>query len=84
MKVVACQAGENKDVHFFFQAEDGIRDRDGWLEFRRVLFRSSSNKSKDPDASDQSDNDDEDNDTSENNNKKASGEIGRASCRERV
>ena len=26
---------------FFFQAEDGIRDRDGWLEFRRVLFRSS-------------------------------------------
>ena len=25
---------------FFFQAEDGIRDRDGWLEFRRVLFRS--------------------------------------------
>ena len=28
-------------VCFFFQAEDGIRDRDGWLEFRRVLFRSS-------------------------------------------
>src|SRR5437773_9451428 len=27
-------------LHFFFQAEDGIRDRDG-LEFRRVLFRSS-------------------------------------------
>ena len=27
-------------VFFFFQAEDGIRDRDGWLEFRRVLFRS--------------------------------------------
>src|SRR5439155_17590722 len=24
---------------FFFQAEDGIRDR-SWLEFRRVLFRS--------------------------------------------
>ena len=27
-------------IFFFFQAEDGIRDRDGWLEFRRVLFRS--------------------------------------------
>ena len=26
---------------FFFQAEDGIRDSDMWLEFRRVLFRSS-------------------------------------------
>ena len=25
---------------FFFQAEDGIRDSDMWLEFRRVLFRS--------------------------------------------
>ena len=25
---------------FFFQAEDGIRDRFTWLEFRRVLFRS--------------------------------------------
>ena len=25
---------------FFFQAEDGIRGRDGWLEFRRVLVRS--------------------------------------------
>ena len=24
----------------FFQAEDGIRDRGMWLEFRRVLFRS--------------------------------------------
>ena len=27
----------------FVQAEDGIRDRDGWLEFRRVLFRSTFN-----------------------------------------
>ena len=27
-------------VNFFFQAEDGIRDSDMWLEFRRVLFRS--------------------------------------------
>ena len=27
-------------VFFFFQAEDGIRDSDMWLEFRRVLFRS--------------------------------------------
>ena len=27
---------------FFFQAEDGIRDRFTWLEFRRVLFRSGS------------------------------------------
>ena len=27
---------------FFFQAEDGIRDRFTWLEFRRVLFRSNS------------------------------------------
>ena len=28
-------------VHvFFFQAEDGIRDKGMWLEFRRVLFRS--------------------------------------------
>ena len=27
-------------VAFFFQAEDGIRDRFTWLEFRRVLFRS--------------------------------------------
>src|SRR6184192_1144086 len=27
---------------FFFQAEDGIRDVDWRLEFRRVLFRSSS------------------------------------------
>ena len=26
---------------FFFQAEDGIRDVRTWLEFRRVLFRSS-------------------------------------------
>ena len=26
---------------FFFQAEDGIRDISVWLEFRRVLFRSS-------------------------------------------
>ena len=26
--------------NFFFQAEDGIRDRFTWLEFRRVLFRS--------------------------------------------
>src|ERR1043166_3904358 len=25
---------------FFFQAEDGIRDSETWLEFRRVLFRS--------------------------------------------
>ena len=25
---------------FFFQAEDGIRDKGMWLEFRRVLFRS--------------------------------------------
>ena len=25
---------------FFFQAEDGIRDLEVWLEFRRVLFRS--------------------------------------------
>ena len=25
---------------FFFQAEDGIRDTELWLEFRRVLFRS--------------------------------------------
>jgi hypothetical protein len=25
---------------FFFQAEDGIRDTEVWLEFRRVLFRS--------------------------------------------
>eukprot|EP01044_Picomonas_judraskeda_P044675 COSAG03_NODE_24096_length_275_cov_0.426136_1_plen_47_part_10 len=23
----------------FFQAEDGIRDTNSWLEFRRVLFR---------------------------------------------
>ena len=30
-------------LFFFFQAEDGIRGRDGWLEFRRVLFRSASN-----------------------------------------
>ena len=29
---------------FFFQAEDGIRDRFTWLEFRRVLFRSSSSQ----------------------------------------
>ena len=28
------------EVYFFFQAEDGIRDRDV-MEFRRVLFRSS-------------------------------------------
>ena len=27
-------------VVFFFQAEDGIRDSDMRLEFRRVLFRS--------------------------------------------
>ena len=27
-------------IVFFFQAEDGIRDSDMWLEFRRVLFRS--------------------------------------------
>ena len=27
-------------IIFFFQAEDGIRDSDMWLEFRRVLFRS--------------------------------------------
>ena len=26
--------------YFFFQAEDGIRDKGMWLEFRRVLFRS--------------------------------------------
>src|ERR1043165_4194216 len=26
--------------HCFFQAEDGIRDKATWLEFRRVLFRS--------------------------------------------
>ena len=25
---------------FLFQAEDGIRDKGMWLEFRRVLFRS--------------------------------------------
>ena len=31
------------EIFFFFQAEDGIRDRDGWLEFRRVLFRSDEN-----------------------------------------
>ena len=31
---------DSEFVVFFFQAEDGIRDRDGWLEFRRVLFRS--------------------------------------------
>ena len=24
---------------FFYQAEDGIRDNERWLEFRRVLFR---------------------------------------------
>ena len=29
-------------LSFFFQAEDGIRDRFTWLEFRRVLFRSCS------------------------------------------
>ena len=27
-------------LYFFFQAEDGIRDKGMWLEFRRVLFRS--------------------------------------------
>ena len=27
-------------IFFFFQAEDGIRDTELWLEFRRVLFRS--------------------------------------------
>src|ERR1043165_10045746 len=27
-------------VFFFFQAEDGIREKATWLEFRRVLFRS--------------------------------------------
>ena len=27
-------------ISFFFQAEDGIRDKGMWLEFRRVLFRS--------------------------------------------
>ena len=27
-------------VIFFFQAEDGVRDKATWLEFRRVLFRS--------------------------------------------
>ena len=32
---------KNSDiVCFFFQAEDGIRDTELWLEFRRVLFRS--------------------------------------------
>ena len=31
---------QQKTAYFFFQAEDGIRDRFTWLEFRRVLFRS--------------------------------------------
>ena len=31
---------------FFFQAEDGIRDVRTWLEFRRVLFRSSAVRSQ--------------------------------------
>ena len=35
-------------MFFFFQAEDGIRDRDGWLEFRRVLFRSSTHLTTHP------------------------------------
>ena len=36
--LVTNHVGEH--ARFFFQAEDGIRVRDGLLEFRRVLFRS--------------------------------------------
>ncbi len=36
----ATCAGLGLVLTFFFQAEDGIRDTDMWLEFRRVLFRS--------------------------------------------
>ena len=32
--------GTSEYGFFFFQADDGIRDRCLWLEFRRVLFRS--------------------------------------------
>ena len=37
-RVVPTATAEEK--FFFFQAEDGIRDKGMWLEFRRVLFRS--------------------------------------------
>ena len=37
---------KKKKGYFFFQAEDGIRDKGMWLEFRRVLFRSKAGKYK--------------------------------------
>ena len=40
--------GEQENVWLFFQAEDGIRASQEWLEFRRVLFRSA--KTKKPSA----------------------------------
>ena len=40
ISVVLCEETGGLFFFFFFQAEDGIRDSDMWLEFRRVLFRS--------------------------------------------
>ena len=33
-------------ISFFFQAEDGKRDRPWWLDFRRLLFEFKTNKKK--------------------------------------
>ena len=55
VKVEECvgeNGGTGVEKCFFFQAEDGIRDRDGWLEFRRVLFRSASIQAAEPECED--------------------------------
>ena len=56
-KIVVSLKFENVIIVFFFQAEDGIRDTELWLEFRRVLFRSD-----DDDGDDDCDDDDDDDD----------------------
>src|ERR1051326_4374894 len=39
-RTMLCTACRASIMYFFFQGEDGIRNKGMWLEFRRVLFRS--------------------------------------------
>src|ERR1051326_3876288 len=43
-RTMLCTACRASIMFFFFQGEDGIRNKGMWLEFRRVLFRSDSAK----------------------------------------
>ena len=69
---------------FFFQAEDGIRDTELWLEFRRVLFRSENNNNDNIDNDDNDDDNDDNDDDDDDDDEEEGEEIGRASCKERV